>query len=542
MQTNFKPPLLLFILIDILIFTSLGYYFFIEKPQQEKAGSNANINQQLNPPEIEGDFSTSTEGLPEAKPSEIIELKTGDTFNLSADIVRKDINGRRVKMLGYNGEIPGPTLKMPQGSEVKVHFTNHTDVETTIHPHGLRLDAKYDGNPHISQEPIKPGESFDYIFRFPDAGIYWYHPHIREDYTQELGMYGNFVVTPAEPDYWSPVNREVPLFIDDILLDENGIAAFNKKTSDHTMMGRFGTTMLVNGKTDYKLEVAQGEVVRFYLTNSANSRTFNVTIPGITMKLVGGDNGKYEHETLVDHVILSPSERIVVEVFFNNSGNYRLENNTPESKYTLGNIEVMPSPGPSSYENEFYTLRNNQDVISDIDSFRPSFDKIPDKTLKLTATSKMMNHNMGMMMHSSIASNENELSGIEWEDSMGMMGMMMDSQIKWQIVDEATGKANMAIDWAFKVGDQVKIRIVNDQQSAHPMQHPIHFHGQRFVVLSRNGVKNTNLIWKDTALIRTGETVDILIDMSNSGNWMTHCHIAEHLENGMQFMFRVNIP
>ena len=94
--------------------------------------------------------------------------------------------------------------------------------------------------------------------------------------------------------------------------------------------------------------------------------------------------------------------------------------------------------------------------------------------------------------------------------------------------------------WKFKVGDVVKVRIINEEDSAHPMQHPIHFHGQRFLVLSDNGVPNTNLVWKDTTLVPIGHEVDILFDISNPGEWMFHCHIAEHLSNGMMGMFKVS--
>ena len=97
----------------------------------------------------------------------------------------------------------------------------------------------------------------------------------------------------------------------------------------------------------------------------------------------------------------------------------------------------------------------------------------------------------------------------------------------------------MDIGWNFHVGDKVKIRIFNDPNSMHAMQHPIHFHGQRFLILSRNGVTNTNLVWKDTVLVPAGQTVDILLDASNPGTWMAHCHIAEHLESGMMFSYRV---
>ena len=105
-------------------------------------------------------------------------------------------------MLGYNGSIPGPTLQVQQGSEVIVNVTNDGDLDTTVHWHGLRLENKYDGVPHETQQPIPIGGSFTYRIQFPDPGLYWYHPHIREDYTQEMGLYGNILVEPSEPEYW----------------------------------------------------------------------------------------------------------------------------------------------------------------------------------------------------------------------------------------------------------------------------------------------------------------------------------------------------
>ncbi|USN58146.1 MAG: multicopper oxidase domain-containing protein [Candidatus Peribacteria bacterium] len=99
---------------------------------------------------------------------------------------------------------------------------------------------------------------------------------------------------------------------------------------------------------------------------------------------------------------------------------------------------------------------------------------------------------------------------------MAMMNRMSNDQMmEWILEDEVTKKQNMDIDWNFKKGQLVKVEIYNDPKSMHPMQHPIHFHGQRFVVLSRNGEKNDNLQWKDTTLIKNGERVEILVEMSN---------------------------
>ena len=132
--------------------------------------------------------------------------------------------------------------------------------------------------------------------------------------------------------------------------------------------------------------------------------------------------------------------------------------------------------------------------------------------------------------------------GLEWEDLMFEVNRASDScNMIWKLVDRETGKANHDIEWAFQVGDQVKIRLINDLDQDHPMHHPFHIHGAgRFLVLARDGAPETNLVWKDTVLIRRGQTVDILFDVTNPGLWMAHCHIAEHMHSGMMFSFAVD--
>jgi FtsP/CotA-like multicopper oxidase with cupredoxin domain len=131
--------------------------------------------------------------------------------------------------------------------------------------------------------------------------------------------------------------------------------------------------------------------------------------------------------------------------------------------------------------------------------------------------------------------------GIEWEDDMvDVNRITTPANMHWNLVDRETGAINHEIDWQFRVGDQVKLRLVNEMNSDHPMHHPFHIHGAgRFVVLARDGMAEENLVWKDTVLVRTGETVDILLDVTNAGVWMAHCHIAEHHESGMMFSFNV---
>ena len=493
-------------------------------------------------------YSTSTLGLAVAKASEIIELKNGDTLNVSIDIIQKEIAGQTIRMFGYNGQIPGPLLKIEQNSIILVNVLNNLDVETTVHWHGLRLDNTFDGVPGTTMEALKPGESFQYELQFNDEGIYWYHPHVREDYQQELGLYGNMLVSPMEDDYYNNVNREIPIILDDILIEDEGIFPFFKDYGTHALNGRFGNIMLINGDDNYNLEVTTGEVVRFYITNVASTRVFNFSIPNTRIKLIGSDIGSYEKEEFVNSVVIASAERYTIEVLFDKAGEYEFKSITPKNVYTLGKIKVSGKPVPleDDFSGEFYSLRENKYVTEDIDNFRQYFDKEVDVNIKLS-------FEVDSFFASLFTKGDSDSTDNDWDKvEVGGSGRinLEDSEprfnkdtktdtIKWLLKDTSTGKKNTDIDLNFTVGDKVKIRIFNDSSISHPSQHPIHFHGQRFLVLNKNGVASKNLVWKDTVLVPIGSYVDILLDITNPGEWMAHCHISEHLTSGMMMFFKV---
>src|ERR1044071_715170 len=236
-------------------------------------------------------FPTEATGLPEARASELVELSGGEHLDLRIAPVAKRLGDTTVRMLAYNGSIPGPTLKVREGSEAIVDVENQGDMEATVHWHGLRLENRYAGT-HETQQPMAPGERFSARVAFPDPGLYWYHPHIREDYGQEMGLYGNVLVEPADPDYWPPVHRELVLTLDDILLEDGKVAPFSRSETTYAAMGRFGDVLLVSGEPDLSLTAQLGEVVRLYLTNTANTRVFKVKLPGARIKLVAADSGR----------------------------------------------------------------------------------------------------------------------------------------------------------------------------------------------------------------------------------------------------------
>jgi FtsP/CotA-like multicopper oxidase with cupredoxin domain len=488
-----------------------------------------------------GAFPTDVEGLPEAVRTPIVEVADGDSYELRIAPVRKRIDGAELRLLAYNGSVPGPTFHVRQGSEITVHVTNDAELEQTVHWHGLRLENRFDGVPHETQQPIAAGGTFSYRLRFPDAGLFWYHPHVREDYGQELGLYANILVEPDDAAHWPPVNRELVVTLDDILLEDGRVAPFSRSGATHVAMGRFGNVILVNGGDGFELDVARGEVVRLYVTNTANARTFNVRLPGALMKLVGADNGRWEREELVDAVLVAPSERAIVDVLFETPGGVPFEHATPDRVYELGRVRIRDEAASPSYVDAFAALRVDPALRSERERLALELERPPDKTLALVGT---MDHGgMGHAGHGGGHALEHAHApddGIEWEDTMPEMNVMSHGgNMAWKLIDRDTGAENAAIDWSFRVGERVKVRLVNEPASDHPMQHPFHVHGEAFLVLARDGVPEANLAWKDTVLVRAGETVDILLALTNPGLWMAHCHIAEHTETGMMFSFRV---
>jgi FtsP/CotA-like multicopper oxidase with cupredoxin domain len=406
--------------------------------------------------------------------------------------------------------------------------------------------------------------------------------------------------------------------LDDVLVDNGRIAAFSRSTPTFAAMGRFGNVMLTGGETDLALDARAGEVVRFYFTNTANTRLFNVALPGARMKLVGSDSGRYEHETFVEEVLLAPSERAIVDVRFDAPGVVALEHRPPDRTYTLGTIAVAGAATDATDATDagaFEELRASDELREWRAGLDAHLARTPDKTLAFTSLMPLLYGDAdatassyvcpmhpevvsveagtcpqcGMKlvpatvtyvcpMHPEVTSESPDAcpkcgmrlvpdhtgsaarghdgahehahghdhghdmaDGLEWEDLMPEINAASNAHnMIWKLVDADTGKENWEIDWEFRVGDLVKIRLLNGMDQDHPMHHPFHVHGAgRFLILARDGVVEPNLAWKDTVLVRAGETVDILLDVTNPGLWMAHCHIAEHNQSGMMFSFPV---
>lgn len=482
-----------------------------------------------------------------ARPRELLRPRGGDTIRLEAGAVRRQLFGRAITMLGFNGQYPGPLIEVTEASTLVLRFVNHTEFPTAIHWHGVRLDNRFDGVPHVTQPPVAPSDSFDYRVRFPDPGIYWYHPHHREDVLQDLGLYGNLFVRAREPDFFGPANREEILMLDDFLLGDAGPTGYGREAPTHALMGRFGNVLLVNGEPRWRSSVRRGEVVRLFLTNASSTRVFNLSFGGrVRMKVVASDLGRYERESWVENVVIAPAERYVIDARFEDAGEIPLLNRVRaidhifarffEETDTLGVVRVTADAAQPDFSTTFSKLRENAAVVADIARYQPHVTRPADHELTVVLETRELPFPLTpLLSFESVYRNP-----VEWSGTMPEMDWIATgAQVRWILRERSTGRENMDIDWRFRVGDVVRLRLVNDRGALHAMQHPIHIHGQRFLVLSVNGVENTNRVWKDTVLLPTGFVAELLVEMSNPGRWMLHCHVSEHIETGMRMVFEV---
>ena len=500
-------------------------------------------------PDVPPYAPAAADDTPPARPRELLVLRDGASVTLTAAPVTRVLFGRTVTMLGFNGQYPGPLIQVDQQSTIHVRFVNHTDFPTAMHWHGVRLDNRFDGAPHVTQDPVPPAGTFDYTIHFPDAGIYWYHPHHREDVLQDLGLYGNLMVRSRDPGFFAPANREEILILDDFLVGENGPTEYGRDAPTHALMGRFGNVLLVNGEPKWTATARRGEVVRIFLTNVSSTRVFNLSWQGsrTRMKVVASDLGKYEQESWVDNVVIAPAERFVVDVRFEDSGEATLVNRVRaidhimarffEEKQILGTVVVAAARATPDHTAAFNRLRRNADVVADIDRYRSQFGRRIDHELSITLELGNLPFPLKPLMNFESVYRH----PVEWSGTMPEMDWVATGKAaRWILRERDTARENMDIRWRFRVGDVVKLRLVNDRRALHAMQHPIHIHGQRALVTAVNGVPNQHLVWKDTVLVPTGFTTDVLLELSNPGKWMLHCHVAEHIETGMRMVFDVD--
>jgi FtsP/CotA-like multicopper oxidase with cupredoxin domain len=401
-----------------------------------------------------------------------------------------ELNDVKTRVWAYNGQVPGPELRVRLGDTLRVTLENRLPADTTIHWHGVRVPNPMDGVPGVTQPPVGPGESFVYEFTPPDAGTYWYHPHVRGSEEVERGLYGVLIVEdPAEPTY----SQDVVWVLDDWLIQDDGqiYAEFNTPR-DLMHDGRWGNFITVNGRADEVLAVQPGERVRLRLLNTANGRIFIPDFSGLDARVIAYD-GMLVAEPFVapDGLELAPGNRIDLDLTVaTESAGQRIEivDRATGQPVRLATVEVGTAQvAPADFDPPRNPDMPDWTVAAAIE---------PDGEVRLSAR-------------------QGGQFGIEW------------------LINGQAYPTHEPIPLPY--GSLSKLRFINESGRLHPM----HIHGQFFRVLSRDGQPTDEQFWRDTVLVYPNEVVDIGLIPIDYGRWATHCHILEHAEAGMMTVAEV---
>jgi suppressor of ftsI len=310
-------------------------------------------------------------------------------------------------------------------------------------------------------------------------------------------------------------------------------------------MGRFRNVLLIDGEPDYRLEVHRGEVVRFHLTNASNTRTFNPSVgERLAIKLVATDLGRFEREEWIESIVVALAERYVTELRFDQADDRALVSDVQALDHVrgrferqvdmLGMVSVGPSEASPDLEASDEDLRHNHHVTRDINAFRHHLKAPPNHRL----SQSLRTGGLPLPMLNFLQVDTNFFPPVEWNDGMPMMNWVSTGRnLRRVLWDLDSGLEDMKIDWSFELGEVIRLRILNDPRTLHPMHHPLHIDGQRFLVYAVDGILRSDLAWKGTVIIPTGSTVDLLVEMWNPGRWMLHCHILEHAGSDMMMVF-----
>lgn len=401
--------------------------------------------------------------------------------------------GANLDMWTFNGSVPGPLLHARVGDEVIVHFRNELAEPTTIHWHGLRIPSEMDGSPRV-QEPVPAGGEFTYRFKVPEAGSFWYHPHVRSFDQIERGLSGPIIVRAAdEPEF----DQERIVFSDDILIRNGQIAPGNPQSFG--MPGRGGNAMLVNGKdsidsaghANVRAKVAQGTVERWRLYNPSNARTMMFHIEGAKVRIIGTDGGLIKTPQTPKIIELAVGQRYDLEVTYDRPGTVIMYNRM---------FVVAADGGIGETDMETFAV--------DVEAG----DKTP-RTIVYPPIAELPNR------------------AVDREVQLEFNAVVVNNKLVWQINGQDGSSHMHEPMFTFKKGETIRMKLVS--QTGPP--HPFHLHGQFFAV---EGDTLGGL--RDTVLVTTGTPTNITAFMDNPGRWMAHCHILEHSELGMMTEFVVD--
>jgi len=439
------------------------------------------------------------------------ELADPSSVDLRAGPARVALVGEgypETPVWAFNGSVPGPIIRAVQGERLQIAVTNELAEPTTVHWHGLRVPVGMDGVPYLSQPPIEPGETFAYAFELPDAGTYWYHPHINSSEQVGRGLYGALIVDEPEPP---EVDRELLWVLDDWRLEQDASIAPFGNMHDASHSGRIGNSVTINGEIRENEAVQAGERIRLRLINAANARAFGLRFRDLNPWIIALDGQPVEPHRLGDHsLVLGAGMR--ADLIIDMSGEPGGESLVVDDHY-----------GPD-YAYELIRLVYADGVpLRKVDNAAPkplSPNPITEPDLENAEKHRLVFEGgaMGGMTGAMMGGRKMGMRELAGQGRLWAINGRVPDEIYKEppLLNAASGSSHV-------------IEMVNRTA----FEHPIHLHGHTFRVVSRNGQGEPFRPYRDTVLLGVDETVEIAFVADNPGQWMFHCHILEHQGSGM---------
>jgi len=411
----------------------------------------------------------------------------------------------------YDGEIPGPILRLRQGEPVRIFVRNDLDQETTVHWHGIRLPNAMDGVPGLTQAPIKPGETFVYEFTPPDAGTFWYHPHANSLEQLGRGLAGVLIVEEPEPEGF---DRDIVWTLMDWRLTEDGrIAPTFGNAMEAAMSGRIGNTVTLNGAVPSDQAVRAGERLRLRLINTSLARIMALRIEDHRPIVIAIDGQPCApHEPEGGRLVLGPAMRIdlILDLQGKPGGRYAVIDDYYDGlAYELTGLAYEEAPPVRSSAAAPFALTHNP---------------LPEPELASAERHELILQG-GMMGGGAMSGMGGMMSGMKHGATWAINGTSM----------AGDGHAGMAPLITLERGGS-HVLVLRNQTA---WWHPMHFHGHSFKLLSRNGEPVPYNQWSDTVLLAPKDVVECAFVADNPGDWMLHCHVTDHQMTGLMTVLRV---
>jgi len=410
----------------------------------------------------------------------------------------------------YNGQSPGPEIRVRKGQRVRVRFVNDLDEPSSIHWHGIRIANAMDGVPGLTQDPVQPGNHFDYDFVAPDAGTYWYHAHNHSWAQVGRGLYGPLIV--EESDHLSGIG-ELTLVLDDWRLDSAGslVTDFDDYMREK-QFGRIGNTVTVNSLSiGSTARLPAGRFHRIRLINAANARIFRLRLRNIDARIVALDGQNLDRPQISEILVLAPAQRVDLMV--------RLRS------VEAGLIEDADGAFTTGSKNE-----NRATLIGFFGEDRnvPGISGRPRLQANAIAEPALQG-----AQHIPLVMEGGSLSSIGPAVHKGSLLDTMELAAARQVW-KFNGIANLPTEPLFRT--ERGRSVVIDMHNRTGFEHAMHVHGHHFKVVSSDGTRGP---WRDTTYMPAQSSQSIAFCADNPGKWLFHCHMLEHAAGGMRTWFEV---